>query len=450
MRRTQGRRSGPSPSIDWTRPLTQAPTATADPAPVKKMPRKAWLIIGLAMALLVLNYFDRQTLAILKPVMKTQLAFDDEAYSLLTFAFMLPYIVMYVVSGRLIDRVGTRVCMTVFAIGWSVANIASGLSHSFGHLAASRVLMGAAEPGAFPVVQRAILNWVPVERRALAISIATPAGNIGAILAPPLIALLATGLNWRMAFVIPGVVGIVVAIMWWFTDTKHDSSAQPAANAPSPLPEAADEEAPSVKEMLRDKRFLAIVAARMISDPVWYFYLFWSAGYLQERAGLSLAELGFVGGIPYIVAVVVCIMLGRLVDRYTERGHDPIRVQLRVFALSAALMPLGALITMASSAFVAVAIITVVVAVCQAWFVGYNVLLAGLFPVKINASAVGILGAVGASTSLVLNLLAGSLLAQFDYIALFAGLAILHPVSAVILFLVIGRSRTRRAAATGA
>lgn len=430
--------------------MTQAPTATADPAPVKKMPRKAWLIIGLAMALLVLNYFDRQTLAILKPVMKMQLAFDDEAYSLLTFAFMLPYIVMYVVSGRLIDRVGTRACMTVFAVGWSVANIASGLSHSFGHLAASRVLMGAAEPGAFPVVQRAILNWVPLERRALAISIATPAGNIGAILAPPLIALLATGLNWRMAFVIPGVVGIVVAIMWWFTDTKHDSSAHPVPHVPSPLPEAVDEEAPSVKELLRDKRFLAIVAARMISDPVWYFYLFWSAGYLQERAGLSLAELGFVGGIPYIVAVVVCIVLGRLVDRYTERGHDPIRVQLRVFALSAALMPLGALITMASSAFVAVAIITVVVAVCQAWFVGYNVLLAGLFPVKINASAVGILGAVGASTSLVLNLLAGSLLAQFDYIALFAGLAILHPASAVILFLVIGRSRTGRAAATGA
>src|SRR3546814_6027017 len=76
---------------------------------------------------------------------------------------------MYVVSGRLIDRFGTRICMTLFAVGWSIANIASGLSHSFSHLAASRVLMGAAEPGAFPVVQRAILNWVPIERRALAI-----------------------------------------------------------------------------------------------------------------------------------------------------------------------------------------------------------------------------------------------------------------------------------------
>lgn len=401
------------------------------------------------MALLVLNYFDRQTLSILKPVLKTQLAFDDEAYSLLTFAFMLPYIVMYVVSGRLIDRVGTRLCMTVFAIGWSIANIASGLSHSFGHLAASRVLMGAAEPGAFPVVQRAILNWVPIERRALAISIATPAGNIGAILAPPLIALLATGINWRAAFVIPGVIGIVIAIMWWFADTKHDAPAGVTTDAASPLPEAADEGSASVRPLLRDKRFWSIIAVRMISDPVWYFYLFWSAGYLQERAGLSLAELGFVGGIPYIVAVLVCIMLGRLVDRYTGRGHDPIRVQLRIFAFSAALMPLGALITLASSALVAVAIITVVVAVCQAWFVGYNVLLAGLFPVKLNASAVGILGAVGASTSLVLNLLAGSILAQFDYIALFAGLAILHPISAVILIMVIGRSRSKRGIETG-
>ncbi|MCM8732350.1 MFS transporter [Hephaestia sp. GCM10023244] len=433
--------------------MTQAPPADTGAAPAAKMPRKAWLIIGLLMALLVLNYFDRQTVSILKPIMKVELAFDDEAYSLLTFAFMLPYIVMYIVSGRLIDRIGTRVCMTLFAIGWSVANIASGLSHTFGHLVASRVLMGAAEPGAFPVVQRAILNWVPVERRALAISIATPAGNIGAILAPPLIALLATSFSWRAAFVIPGLIGIAIAIVWWFADAKRTPPAAAVAGAASPLSdtalpeaEAVDEEPAAVGTLLKDKRFWSIVAVRMISDPVWYFYLFWIPGYLQERAGLSLAELGAVGGIPFIVAVVLCMVFGRVVDRYTERGHDPIRVQLRIFAFSAALMPLGALITMTSSVFIAITIITVVVSICQIWFVGYNVLLAGLFPIKVNASAVGILGAVGASTSLVLNLLAGSILAQFDYIALFAGLAILHPLSAVILIVVIGRSRARAAA----
>src|SRR3546814_16005285 len=97
-----------------------------------------------------------------------------------------------------------------------------------------------------------------------------------------------------------------------------------------------------------------------------------------ERAGLSLSELGVVGGLPFIAAVLVCMVLGRVVDRFTERGHDSIRVQLWIFALTAALMPLGAFITMTSSGAVAIALITIVVVVCQAWFVGYYVLLAGL------------------------------------------------------------------------
>lgn len=148
--------------------------------------------------------------------------------------------------------------------------------------------------------------------------------------------------------------------------------------------------------------------------------------------------------------MLACLLLGRLVDRSATRGRDPIRTQLRLFAITAAIMPLGALITLTSSVAIALFIITIVVTVCQTWFVGFNVLLAGLFPVKVNASAVGVLGAVGASTSLVLNLLAGYILAQFDYVALFAGLAILHPVSAVILLVVIGRTRSKHVAGTTA
>jgi len=398
------------------------------------------------MSLVVLNYFDRQTLSILKPIVKADLTFDDKAYSLLTFAFMLPYIVMYVVSGRLIERFGTRICMAIFAIGWSIANIASGMSHSFSHLAASRALLGAAEPGVFPIIQRAILNWVPVERRAQAIGVVLPAGNLGAILAPPLVAVMTTGIGWRAAFILPGVIGVAIAILWWFADTGSAPRAEPAQDAACPEPAKGDEESASVSALLRDRRYWAIIAVRMISDPVWYFYLFWIPGYLQERVGLSLSEVGIVGGLPYFVAMLACLLLGRLVDRSATRGRDPIRTQLRLFAITAAIMPLGALITLTSSVAIALFIITIVVTVCQTWFVGFNVLLAGLFPVKVNASAVGVLGAVGASTSLVLNLLAGFILAQFDYVALFAGLAILHPVSAVILLVVIGRTRPKHAA----
>ena len=424
--------------------MTQRAGASPNTPPPSKMPLKVWLVLGLLMSLVVLNYFDRQTLSILKPIVKGELKFNDNAYSLLTFFFMLPYIVMYVVSGRLIERFGTRICMTVFAIGWSIANIASGLSHSFSHLAASRALLGTAEPGVFPIMQRAILNWVPVERRTMAMSIVGPAGNLGAILAPMLVALMVAGVGWRAAFIIPGLVGVVIAIMWWFTDTKHAQTPRPAINLAIGQQE---DEAISARSLLKDKRYLSIVAVRMLSDPVWYFYLFWIPGYLQERAGLTLSSLGLVGGLPYIVAMLTCIVLGRVVDKRSTRGQDPIRVQLWVFALTAALMPLGAFITMTSSPTYALLIITVVITVCQIWFVGFNVLLAGLFPVKVNASAVGMLGAVGASTSLVLNLATGWILAQIDYVGLFSGLSILHPISAVILIVVIGRSRTKQLAA---
>jgi len=430
--------------------MTATSSASADPSPTRKVPVKAWLVLGLLMSLVVLNYFDRQTLSILKPIVKAELAFDDTAYSLLTFAFMLPYIIMYVASGRLIERFGTRICMAVFAAGWSIANIASGMSHSFSQLAASRALLGATEPGVFPIIQRAILNWVPVERRSLAISIVLPAGNMGAILAPPLVAVMATSIGWRAAFIIPGVIGVGIAVLWWFTDTNHAPSTKPEATVAGAEPEAdTSEESASVSALLKDRRYWAIIAARMISDPVWYFYLFWIPGYLQERAGLSLSELGLVGGLPYLAAMLVCVLLGRTVDRYAARGHDPIRVQLWLFAITAALMPLGGFITSASSVTMAMVIITIVVCVCQGWFVGFNVLLAGLFPVKVNASAVGILGAVGASTSLLLNLLAGPILAQFDYVALFAGLALLHPISAVVMIAVIGRNRPKHAATIG-
>ncbi|MCM8732341.1 MFS transporter [Hephaestia sp. GCM10023244] len=413
--------------------MTNSPEADTGAAPIGRIPRKVWVVLGLLLALGVLNYFERQTLSILKPVLKLELAFDDAAYSFLTFAFMLPYIIMYAVSGRLIDRFGTRISMTVFATGWSLANIASGLSRSFAHLATARAFLGVAEPGAFPVIQRAILNWVPLDHRAFALSIVTPAGSLGAILAPPLVALLATSLGWRAAFVIPGVIGVIIAIVWWCVDTKGPATQQQVVDdVPEPL-----------STLFRDRNFWAIVAARMVSDPVWFFYLFWIPGYLQERVGLSLGELGLVGGLPYICALIACVAMGRAVDRFAIRGHDPVTVQLRFFCATAALMPLGALITMTASPALAIVIICVVISVCQSWFVGFNVLLAGLFPVKINGSALGILGAVGASTALVLNLLAGSILQQFDYVAIFAGLALLHPIAALILMAVIARRRSK-------
>src|SRR6185312_4600958 len=133
--------------------------------------RRSWLLLALLFAIGLLNYLDRQTLSILKATLKSELTLTDIDYSWLVTAFMSSYIVFYVISGRLVDRFGTRVSLTVFTAVWSVANLFSGLAQNFGQLAGARALLGAAEPGAFPAIQRVMMTWFPKERRAFAWSL---------------------------------------------------------------------------------------------------------------------------------------------------------------------------------------------------------------------------------------------------------------------------------------
>lgn len=393
-------------------------TPTAPP-----MPRKVWTIIGLLFCIGFLNYLDRQTLSILKATMKSVFDFNDAGYSTLIAAFMVPYIIMYVVGGRIVDRFGSRVSMAVFVAGWSVANMLGGLAQSFGQLGGARALLGMAEAGTFPALQRAIISWVPSERRAFAMSLIAPSTTFGAVAAPPLIAALTLSVGWRGAFILPGIVGLALAVAWWTADRG------------APGEKAIQEAGPaSFGEVLRERRLWGIVAARGLSDPVWYFHLFWIPGYLQERLGLSLAQLGSVGWIPTIVASVVCVIAAQATDRKVRRGHDPVRARLFLFVVGAMLAPLGALTTLAPNLIVALLLITFVTVACQLWFFGTGPLLADLLPARINATAFGVIGAFGASTGLLMNYAAGPIIERFGYATVFATLAVLHPIAALVLW----------------
>lgn len=394
--------------------------------------RTFWLIIGLLFFICLLNYFDRQTLSILKTTLKAEIGFDDVDYSHLIVAFMLPYIVMYVASGWIIDRFGTRMTMTFFVVIWSIASVLAGMTQNFAQLVGARALLGAAEPVTFPLSQRIVLNWAPERRRAFAMSLIAPAGSVGAVLAPPLIAFLALTFGWRSAFVVPGVIGLLVALLWWKLDRLPVAATDPRKPDEAPLP---------VRTLLANRDFWGIVGARVVSDPVWFFLLFWIPGFLQEGLGLSLAEVGLVGGLPYLAALIVCLTFGRMVDFFVSRGAEAARVQLWLLAGGAALMPLAAVVTSAPNLFVAMAIITVLTAVAQSWFAGTGVLLAARIPHRLNATALGFIGAIGASAGLALNLAAGSIIERYGYEAIFAVLAFMHPLGAVILWSTLGRRR---------
>jgi MFS transporter, ACS family, hexuronate transporter len=389
------------------------------------LPRRSWLLLALLFGIGLLNYLDRQTLSILKATLKNELALTDTDYSWLVTAFMGPYIVFYIVSGRLVDRFGTRISLSLFAAVWSVANVFSGLAQGFGQLAAARALLGAAEPGAFPAIQRVMMTWFPKERRAFAWSLLSPCTTVGAILAPPLVAMLTSHWNWHMAFILPGVVGLALAAMWWISDRNPPTF--PGEAEPQVKP-------PALRAILADRRVWLLLSARAMTDPVWYFHLFWLPGYLQERLGVSLAQLGWIGWIPSFVASAAVVATGRTTDAFVARGHVAVKVRITMFALAALFAPVGAFTTFAPSITWALVMLSIVAIVCQIWFFGQGLLVADIFPKNSAATIAGILGAVGASGGLLLNAIAGPLIERAGYIPVFVTLACLHPLAAVMLW----------------
>lgn len=391
-----------------------------------RLPRRSWLLLALLFGIGLLNYLDRQTLSILKATLKDELAFTDTHYSWLVTAFMGPYIVFYIVSGRLVDRFGTRISLAAFTAVWSLANIFSGVAQNFSQLAGARALLGAAEPGAFPAIQRVMMTWFPKERRAFAWSLLSPCTTVGAIIAPPLVATLTSGWNWHLAFVLPGIVGLALALAWWVSDRNPpDFPSEPITDRTTTTP---------LRAILQDRRVWLLLAARALTDPVWYFHLFWLPGYLQERLGVSLPQLGWIGWIPSFVASAAVMATGRTTDYLVARGGSPVRVRIAMFALAATFAPVGALTTFAPSVTWALVLISVVAIVCQIWFFGQGLLVADVFSKNTAATIAGLLGAVGAGGGLVMNLIAGPLIERMGYIPVFVGLACLHPLAAIMLW----------------
>ncbi len=389
------------------------------------LPRRSWMLLVLLFGIGLLNYLDRQTLSILKATIKVDFALTDTHYSWLVGAFMAPYIVFYVISGRLVDRFGTRFSLALFTAVWSLANVFSGLSQNFGQMAAARALLGAAEPGAFPAIQRVMMTWFPPERRAFAWSLLSPCTTVGAILAPPLVAVLTGWHSWHAAFIIPGVAGLFLAVAWWSADR----------NPPVPASEKeSTEPPPPLRAILADRRVWLLLAARALTDPVWYFHLFWLPGYLQERLGVSLTQLGWIGWIPSFVASAAVMATGRTTDFFVARGHAPVRVRVTMFAAAALVAPVGAFTTFAPSVTWALVLISLVAIVCQIWFFGQGLLVADVFPRHSAATIAGLLGAVGASGGLLMNLIAGPLIEHAGYISVFSALACLHPFAAFLLW----------------
>jgi ACS family hexuronate transporter-like MFS transporter len=400
--------------------------------------RRRWFIVAVIFIAIVFNYIDRQIVSILKPVLKEEFSLGDDGYAVIINIFTICYALMYPVSGWLTDRFGARLVMFYGVIAWSLACVGGGLSRSVGQFGFFRGMLGMAEPTNFPAQLKVVTVWFSGKMRATANSLCVAGSSIGAILAPPTVAWLALTFDWHTAFIVLGAIGFLIAVLWKlvYRNPPPHIEAEVAGTAVAPASAGF-----AWRQLWRTKSLWGILLIRFVSDPVWYFCLFWLPGYLQEESGLSLAQVGMFGWIPFLAADLGAIGTSAWSDYLVRRGHQPLRARKVMLSLVALLAPLCALAPFMPGAAATLVIFSLVAVACLSWLFTISVVVAESFPVKNVASVLGIAGGFGALGAVLFNYFIGQFIGTIGSEKIFIAMAFLHPVAVVILWTMIRPER---------
>ena len=396
--------------------------------------RRRWFIVAIIFVITVFSYVDRQVVSILKPILKEEFSLDDVGYALIINVFTICYALMYPVSGWLVDKFGARKIMFWGVITWSFSSIGSGLVRTLFPFVIFRSLLGLAEPTTYPAQIKVVTKWFSGKLRATANSISVAGGTIGSVIAPPLIAWLVISFSWHAAFIIPGVIGILVALIWFFVYKEPPKGyVQDTISAKNSSGESISF---SWGQLWSKRSLWGILLIRFTTDPVWYFILFWLPGFLMEESGLSLSQLGMVGWIPFLVASLGGIASSAWSDWMVRRGKPALRSRKTMLSYVAFLAPV---ILIPDSLGVAVTIIkfSILAAVALSWIYTGSVLIAETFPVNNVASVLGIAGGFGAGGAVIFNYLIGQYMTSVGTTWVFIVMAVLHPLALFILWKMI-------------
>ncbi len=382
-----------------------------------------WFLCSLLFAATALSFLDRQALSMLAPEITAEFAMSNAAYSMVVFAFQLSYTIMFTLGGYLLDRIGTRIGLALSLGVWSLASFAHGLASSPLGLGIARFLLGMGEGGCFPAATKGATEWFPPAKRASAIGYANGGSALGAVIAPPLTALLALHFGWRGAFFATGSIGFVWLLIWLFAYKESD-----------PVAEQSQRSAIKLEGLRGDSALWCILGARFLFDPVFYFYMFWIPQYLAHTRRLSLTEIGDSLWIPFLVLGFSQIFGGRLADLLASQGMAPLRSKTTLLAISAFLTMTSYFVPLASNLRWAIALISFLLFAHGIWITNFLGLLSDLFPSSAIATVTGLTGTAGGIGAMLSSLVIGRVVDRFSFAPLFAMAGILYPSALAMLF----------------
>ncbi|HEY4417479.1 MAG TPA: MFS transporter [Verrucomicrobiae bacterium] len=387
-----------------------------------------WALLLLLVVASVLFVMDRQALAILKSTISNEFGTNNGDYGLLVTAYLMPYTIGYLFSGQLIDRWGTSRCTVIFLIGMSAATVACGLARNFHELLAAQVFLGLSESGIVPSIMVMVTRHYPAERRGLVLTLFQALQSIGPVITPPVVAAITLAHGWRYSFLVPGLLSFALAFVWFFSDSRARPATAPTAPRPNVIGFS------NVKLMFTSPALRGVLLVRMVTDPAWFFLIYWQAAFLQDRAGWTLADLGRWIWLPPAVAGVVNIIAGASSDRHLRRGGDAPtarRIVLQRIALLAPCFALAPFVT--GNRMVVLLTLVLCYVMANVWLTMVNVLVTEVAPAGMVATVYGMLSALGGASSFIFNSVAGSLVDHLGYGTVFIFCACLYPVGLWIL-----------------
>lgn len=408
-----------------------------------------WYIVVLLCLASELNYLDRQTLSVLAQTIQDELGLTTMQYANITSAFLISYTVMYSVCGRLVDVLGTRRSFLIFVTGWSVANMLHAFARTAAQFSVCRFLLGAMEPMSFPAGIRAVTEWFPVKERALAVGIFNAGTAIGAALAAPMVAWVTLVWGWRAAFLVGGLLGLVWVVIWaiayrlprahpWLDPqelARIEADTDPAAPTPAAVP---------IRRLLAHRTVWGCILARVLTDPISYFFIFWTPKFLQQERGFDLAAIGKYGWIPFVALALGNLAGGALPGVLMGLGWTLNRARKSTMLLASCTMPVCLLaIVNVPSPVAAVGFISVAMFAHAAW--ANMTLPAEVFPKHVVGSVTGFAGTCGGIAGILSQQAIGWTVQHLSYVPVFAAGAFMHLCAfALVCWLVgeLGKIRT--------
>jgi ACS family hexuronate transporter-like MFS transporter len=377
--------------------------------------RVRWTICALLFAAVVLSYIDRLVLSVLKPTLQQLYGWSETGYGDVVFWFQAAYGIGFLFFGRLIDRIGAKAGYALAMAVWTAAHMAHALFTSIRGFAVMRIILALGESGTYPAALAAGREWFPRRERALAIGIFNAGANLGAIVTPMIVPVIALAMGWRGAFVITGLFNIVWIAVWliFYRRPREHPSLKPAERAYIEADPDDAQKPVAWRRLLTTRQAWAYMSGRFLIDPIWWTFLFWLPDFFHKRYGLDLKSFG-----PPLVAVYVLADVGSILGGWYSSsllGRGVVVGRARKLAmLACALIVVPVAFAMAApTVWIAVLLIGLACAGHQGFSANLFAMPADLFPRWAVGSVVGLGGFAGAAGGMLMAKYAGWVLEQF-------------------------------------